>query len=122
MCAPRGGHAFLLVHTLDIAANSAATTKGVPTIPGGEVQRTRTPAALAVVIYIVKRKPESTFDWICIGRNDGNDANGMFIGTTRVPRAGDGPPVPLVSGMVLKLGEISATFLDAAALHSMLTR
>lgn len=63
------GDAFLLVHTLDIASPSAAKTKG-STISG--MPRTATPMP-AVVVYVVRRKPESPFDWISIGRNEGND-------------------------------------------------
>ncbi len=142
------GDAFLFVHTLDIAANNAAKTKGV-TMSG--MPRTATPLP-AVVVYIVRRKPESPFDWISIGRNDGNDiwlphasvsrfhallretsgdgmavhdaksANGTMVAGAHAPRAGDGPPIVLRPGMTVKFGDINATFLDAPALHTMLTR
>lgn len=142
------GDAFLLVHTLDIASNNAAKTKGV-TISG--MPRTSTPMP-AVVVYIVRRKPASPFDWISIGRNDGNDiwlphasvsrfhallrettgnsvavqdaksANGTVVGGAHAPRAGDGAPIVLRAGMTVKFGDITATFLDAEALHTMLTK
>lgn len=145
------GDAFLLVHTLDIASPSAAKTKGV-TISG--MPRTSTPMP-AVVVYIVRRKPASPFDWISIGRNEGNDiwlphasvsrfhallrettgqggdgmavhdaksANGTSVEGAKAPRAGDGSPIVLRPGMTVRFGDINATFLDAAALHAMLTR
>jgi pSer/pThr/pTyr-binding forkhead associated (FHA) protein len=145
------GDAFLLVHTLDITSSNAAKTKGA-TLSG--VPRTATPLP-AVVIYVVRRKPESPFDWISIGRNDGNDiwvphasvsrfhallrettgggsgegmavhdaksANGSIVEGVKAPRAGDGPPIVLRAGMTVRFGDITATFLDAKALHAMLT-
>lgn len=145
----RWGDAFLLVHTTEISAGAAENTQSMRTSP----PRTATPFP-NIVVYPVRRRPGSSFDWISIGRNDGNDiyvphssvsrfhallrdngaptgakgfgvndaksANGTFVGDTKAPRAGEGAPLPLKFGQTLRFGEISATLLDATALHAAL--
>jgi hypothetical protein len=48
-------------------------------------------------------------------------ANGTLVGDKRAPRAGDGDPIVLRPGMAVRFGDINATFLDAEALHKMLS-
>jgi pSer/pThr/pTyr-binding forkhead associated (FHA) protein len=102
------------------------------------------------IIFRVKRLPRSRFDFIAIGRNEGNDiflpdasvsrfhaffretsdgkvllqdvrsSNGTFARGLRVPRQGEGAPVLVNSGDTVRFGDIHGAVLDAESLFRLL--
>jgi hypothetical protein len=103
------------------------------------------------LVYVVIKKPASTFAWVSVGRNENNDvhmphasvsrfqallreeggawvihdaksANGTFVdGTAAIPH-GAGRGTALKAGAQIRFGEILTVFLDATALHSLAGR
>ena len=97
-------------------------------------------------VFRVRRSQSSRFDFVSVGRNDGNDvvlpdpsvsrfhaflrempdgtlqvqdarsANGTFVGGIAVARQGVGPPVTLRSGDSIRFGDVHGNVVDAAGL------
>ena len=151
------GDAFLLVHANDVATSAAdtgPTDSGAPhpanavVNPADPPQRRTTPMPSMIVFY-VKKKPGSRFEWVSVGRNDGNDlhlphasvsrfhamlrlaadgqctlqdaksANGTFIAGREVPKQGAGAAVPLLTGQSLRFGDVNASYLNAGGLIAL---
>ena len=139
------GKSFLLVHPMEMASTASDTSKTrTHALPGVASQ---TPA----MVFPLKRSAGSQFDWVAVGRNEGNDvflphesisrfhaffrdmgstmvlqdarsSNGTLCGDKPVPRHGDGQPVPVTPGMALRFGEVAATYLNAEGLFAILTK
>lgn len=100
-------------------------------------------------IFRVRRAPRSKFEFISIGRNEGNDialpdpsvsrfhaflreeggklllqdarsGNGTFVKGEEVPRQGDGPARALQSGESVRFGDIHGVVVDAPGLVELL--
>ena len=97
-------------------------------------------------VFRVRRSPSSKFDFVSVGRNDGNDVvlpdpsvsrfhaflrelpdgglqvqdarsgNGTFVGTMAVPRQGVGAPVTLRSGDSIRFGDVHGNVVDVDGL------
>lgn len=100
-------------------------------------------------VFRVKRAPRSRFDFVSVGRNDGNDvvlpdasvsrfhaflrelpdgslvvqdvrsANGTFLCGQPVPKQGERPPLPVRSGDAIRFGDIHGIAVDAAGLAAL---
>lgn len=100
-------------------------------------------------VFRVQRRQQSRFDFVSVGRNDGNDvvlpdpsvsrfhaflrelpdgslqvqdarsANGTFARGTEVPRQGEGAPVALHSGDSIRFGDVHGVVVDAAGLAEL---
>ena len=100
-------------------------------------------------VFRVKRAPRSQFDFVSVGRNEGNDVvlpdpsvsrfhaflrelpdgslvvqdarsgNGTFLCGNPVPRQGEGAPVAVRSGDAIRFGDIHGVVLDAAGLAAL---
>lgn len=100
-------------------------------------------------VFRVKRAPRSRFDFVSVGRNDGNDvvlpdpsvsrfhaflrelpdgtlvvqdvrsANGTFVAGQPVPKQGEGAPLPVRSGDAIRFGDIHGVVVDAAGLADL---
>lgn len=100
-------------------------------------------------VFRVRRSAQSRFDFVSVGRNEGNDivlpdpsvsrfhaflrempdgtlqvqdarsANGTFVGGVAVPRQGVGAPVALRSGDSIRFGDVHGNVLDAAGLADL---
>jgi pSer/pThr/pTyr-binding forkhead associated (FHA) protein len=97
------------------------------------------------LVYVVKKKPSSTFDWVSVGRHENNDvwmphssvsrfhalvrddgghfsvqdaksANGTFVQNEPVKAHGAGEATPIKPGSEVRFGDIVTLFLDATAL------
>jgi FHA domain len=144
------GDAFLVVHRLDMLGRGADASTTMHLEP-----TTRPKANVAAVgespavIFLIKKGATSTFDWVSVGRHEGNDiclphgsisrfhalfrlaepgvtlqdaksANGTFVAGERAPRAGEGEPRALEPGATLRFGDITATYLSAEGLIALL--
>ncbi len=139
------GKLFLLVHIADIAGAASDTSKTHPS--AGRPAPILPPSA----VFPLKRRAGSQFDWIAVGRNEGNDvflphasisrfhaffrdmgstwmlqdarsSNGTFLGDTPVPRHGEGQPVPVQPGNTVRFGDVVATILNTEGLFAILTK
>ncbi len=102
------------------------------------------------LVFRVKRLPSTQFDFIAVGRNEGNDiflpdqsvsrfhaffrehadgrlllqdvrsSNGTFTRGVRVPRQNEGPPVAVLSGDSVRFGDIHGIVVDATGLLRLL--
>lgn len=100
-------------------------------------------------VFRVKRAPRSQFDFVSVGRNEGNDVvlpdpsvsrfhaflrelpdgslvvqdarsgNGTFLCGNVVPRQGEGAPLPVRSGDAIRFGDIHGVVVDAAGLAAL---
>lgn len=141
--ADRYGPAFLL---LDDPKPRNVTGAGLETRTALAVGGKNTPA----LVFPVVRRPESTFDFIAVGRNENNDivipdasvsrfhaffhktasgfvlldagsAHGTRVDGVAVPTQRDGgAPVAVSSGMSVSFGDVRMTFLDAPLLLQIL--
>lgn len=103
------------------------------------------------LVYVVVKKPASTFQWVSVGRHEGNDvhmphasvsrfhallrddggawsiqdaksANGTFVDGAGVVPHGSGPGTPLKPGVQIRFGEILTVFLDATGIFQLYAR
>lgn len=100
-------------------------------------------------VFRVRRAPRSRFDFVSVGRNEGNDvvlpdasvsrfhaflrelpdgtlvvqdvrsANGTFLCGQPVPKQGERPPLPVRSGDAIRFGDIHGVAVDAAGLAAL---
>lgn len=145
----RHGDAFLIVHTLDIRGDAESTTNVATDALLAQSGSDHGPPQPPIVVYFVRKAADSKFDWVAVGRNAGNDIviphksisrfhaffrftatgvllqdaksqNGTFVGDVRAPRSGEGEPILVSSGVAVRFGDVSATFLGRAGLVALL--
>jgi hypothetical protein len=142
----RYGSRFLLLHTLDLRERQV-----------GDSAQTRSLGAVTArsaggsVLYPVRRREGSTFDFIAVGRNEKNDvhipdpsisrfhsffredgddlvildaksANGTWMNGERVPRQGEAEPLVVPAGATLRFGDVSVTLVGVETVIRMASR
>lgn len=147
----RFGNAFLVIQGHAPAAlklEDDATHDTIETVGVGSA-----PLAMPVrgLVYVVVKKPASTFAWVSVGRHENNDvhmphgsvsrfhalireergvftihdaksANGTTLGGVKVPAHGSGAGAVLTGGALVCFGEVVTRFLDAAGVHALSLR
>lgn len=129
---------FLVMHRGDFKRPKGPQQTGTFLPPVPEVTADVTPIAFAI-----RRKATSEFPFVSVGRVENNDVhlpdetiskfhayfkeeggqmvlqdgrsrNGTFVNGEKIAARGEGPPVPLAVGSVVRFGTVSATYFDAA--------
>lgn len=143
----KNGDAFLLVDEFTIVQPMEGTEAKTDPRPDG-----RSSKGPDVLVFEVKRRASSRFDFVSLGRNDGNDicmphasisrfhayfrsvdegkptltdaksANGTWIDGQPIPRQGEGEPRVLKVGDRIRFGTVTCVFTNAQGVLDELKR
>jgi hypothetical protein len=138
--------AFFLLHALDLKTADVDVTGETQMASPESSRRVQDP-----VVYPLRRRGKHDFDYISVGRHEGNDlhmpdssisrfhaylrplddgwalqdagsANGTHVGKAQVAKQGEGDPMRIRAGATVRFGDLALTLVTADALMRMATR